>query len=723
MRLQFAFALLIASTPLFAAPSAVQVQDLGSLGGCPFPVGVGASGFGRNGTVVGRTHKLGVGDVPFAWTSDSGIRVISDTPGFAAAANGIGQVAGTLQPEEGPQQAFLWTPPASLTLISAPQANAITPQVMNDLGQVAGVVDLIGGEQHAFLWSAADGFKDLGSLGGSTLTVTDITENGLVVGHARLLNGEDRAFQWRNGGMIRELGTLGGNLSYAMAANEEGMVVGYSRTPDNNIHGFLYHKGKMTPLASPTIQSAAYAINEGGSIVGSGVDYGTNRAMLWSPAGVPQEIVGADIAVGINDAGVVAAYSGTGSGQSRRAHLWSTATGLLTPDDFEHDASSQAIGVTADGRLVSLREDWSGVRKAFVWSPSTGRALLDGLGGGYGRALHVNASGQVAGFSRTVLGYDRAFLWTPDGSGGGSMAEIPAPAGWHSTPVALNAAGAVAGSTFKAPGGFYTSGPSFFWPGNGETYSDLGQVSVVDVNDAGQVLGYQYPVSAFIWKAGAFTNLPPMGQGQIVPADINNMGQVVGRFNIDPWTIHAFSWKPGASPVDLGTLGGSYSEAVAVNDDGQIAGNSNLSGDSVSHAFRTVGGKKLIDLGALSAGGESTAMGMNKNGVVVGSSTLDDGSAFHAFLYDTRMRDLGDLVDPNGQFKAINDLKDVVGWRLAGESYEPRAFLSVAGAPIVDLPGLGGEISRAFAINAGGVAVGDALTLDGQQRAVLWRTR
>ena len=63
---------------------------------------------------------------------------------------------------------------------------------------------------------------------------------------------------------------------------------------------------------------------------------------------------------------------------------------------------------------------------------------FDGVGGGYSRALYINASGKIAGFSRTAKGYDRAFLWTPNSTGGGSMVEIPGPAGWSTAPIGLN---------------------------------------------------------------------------------------------------------------------------------------------------------------------------------------------------------------------------------------------------------------------------------------------
>jgi probable HAF family extracellular repeat protein len=729
---------LLSVLPLGAATLVTGPEDLGNLGGSMFPCSV--SGVGRNGTLAGGAERSSQVNVPIVWTSATGIKVIGTEPGYASAANGVGQVVGILRPENDLAKAFLWSPsPApegTITIISSPVATDITPQAINDLGQVAGVAYFTNsGEQHVFLWSQAGGFKDLGWLGGYVLAVNDITENGLVVGEARLANGDSHAFQSRNGGTIKDLGTLGGTLAIATAANDAGVVVGYSRGADGNTHAFMYSKGKMTALPSTSPESFAYGINASGMIVGGGGTYGVNKAMVWSPAGVPQEIEGASIAVAVNDNGMVAMTSGLGYQETPRAHLWSAGTFVLG-GPHEDDYNSQATGVTADGRLVALRQDWSGVNKVVVWNSAIDRTLLDGVGGGYSRALYVNASGKIAGFSRTVKGYDRAFLWTPNATGGGSMVEIPGPAGWSTAPVGLNASGAVAGVSYHyIPWAHeYTSGSSFYWPGSGPDYANLGQVTAVDLNDVGQILGYelhdlgygQYQTSSFVWKGG-FEQVPSIGTGNVIPADINNLGQVVGRFNVDPWNIHAFSWKSGTSPVDLGTLGGTYSEAVAVNDAGQIAGNSALADPLVTHAFRTTAtAKKMTDLGALAQDGQSVASAMNKNGVVVGIAS-SNGSVFRVFLYDTRMKDLGE-GDNNFRPAAINDFKDVVGSRLAPPTYGPHGYVSLGGAPIVDLPDfalpvISGENWRAFGINGAGVAVGDALLATGEQKAVRWRTK
>src|SRR5437588_10711818 len=51
---------------------------------------------------------------------------------------------------------------------------------------------------------------------------------------------------------------------------------------------------------------------------------------------------------------------------------------------------------------------------------------------------------------------------------------------------------------------------------------------------------------------------------------MNASGQVVGESAAAPFGIHAFSWTQTGGMVDLGTLGGDLSTASAVNARGQV---------------------------------------------------------------------------------------------------------------------------------------------------------
>ncbi len=53
---------------------------------------------------------------------------------------------------------------------------------------------------------------------------------------------------------------------------------------------------------------------------------------------------------------------------------------------------------------------------------------------------------------------------------------------------------------------------------------------------------------------------------------VNNVGQVVGRSRTSKGDLHAFLWTATDGMVDMGTLGGDDAQALALNDLGQAVG-------------------------------------------------------------------------------------------------------------------------------------------------------
>src|SRR5207302_6895959 len=161
----------------------------------------------------------------------------------------------------------------------------------------------------------------------------------------------------------------------------------------------------------------------------------------------------------------------------------------------------------------------------------------------------------------------------------------------------------------------------------------------------------------------------------------------------------------GGTTVGRGTLGGSESEAVAVNRRGQVAGHSRIAGAVVKHAFLIADPGSMVDLGSLGGGGAmSIAHDVNDAGAVVGLAETRTGQP-HAFLWTAAdgLRDLGALGAAPSIALGINNRRKVVG-------RSGHAFMWTEQAGLVDLGTLGGPTSCANAINEAGCIVGASQT-------------
>ena len=180
------------------------------------------------------------------------------------------------------------------------------------------------------------------------------------------------------------------------------------------------------------------------------------------------------------------------------------------------------------------------------------------------------------------------------------------------------------------------------------------------------------------------TDLGTLGGTYSQAYGINNDGQVVGGSYTTGDTIYAAFLYSGGVMTGLGTLGGTYGEARAINDNGQIAGGSYLMGDEIAHAFLYSGGV-MTDLGSF--GGASYGFGINNNGQVVGVSESTEYVA-HAFLYDEGvMYDLNSLIDPASgwelaQALGINNSGQIVGVGYLNGSGAAAFLLTPTAVPI-----------------------------------------
>ncbi|MEU6551017.1 hypothetical protein ABZ915_12175 [Streptomyces sp. NPDC046915] len=169
------------------------------------------------------------------------------------------------------------------------------------------------------------------------------------------------------------------------------------------------------------------------------------------------------------------------------------------------------------------------------------------------------------------------------------------------------------------------------------------------------------------------------------------------------------SAEPAAGSVqytvqDLGTLGGTRSQATAIDGD-TVVGSSLTSGDAAEHAFvYDLRRHTMTDLGTL--GGSSKATGVEGD-YVVGESELSDGSA-HGFTYDLRTRRLVDVGTLGGSSTDITGLDGdtVVGTSSLSGDVATHAFAySLRTRTMTDLGSLAGPSGHSTAAAVSGAIV------------------
>jgi probable HAF family extracellular repeat protein len=316
---------------------------------------------------------------------------------------------------------------------------------------------------------------------------------------------------------------------------------------------------------------------------------------------------------------------------------WVTGDANLTGDRTEH-AFLWRNGVMTDlGTLGGLN---SGVPTPVknTLGLITGvaqTATVDPLKENWG-ATFLCGNGPCKGFRNVVS----AFLWQD-----GIMTALPTLGGNNSGSLGSNNKGEVVGGTETA------------------------------IQDTSCVAPQKLLVDAVIWgpKLNEIHILPPFpGDPIAVAVAINDKSEVVGASSgcegpglFLTAGVHALLWRHG-KVTDLGNLGGNLgNNANAINNRGQVVGQSALSGNTFTHAFLWQDGT-MSDLGTLPGDLVSMATDINNRGQVVGNS-CDINFNCRPFLWENGvMTDLNILIPPNSPLQltfggGINDRGEIAG--------------------------------------------------------------
>jgi len=329
-----------------------------------------------------------------------------------------------------------------------------------------------------------------------------------------------------------------------------------------------------------------------------------------------------------------------------------------------------------------------------------------------------------------------------------------------SEPFYMNSKGEVVGASETAE-----IDPQFFglqqihavlWKGG--QIIDLGtlggnQAAAFGINNRGQIVGSSTNIipdpycffatvqqRAFIWENGNIRDIGTLGGNcagiGIVDANIhaiNEAGQIVGGSTTNPApnpltgspTWEPSLWDEGTGMTDLGTLGGAYGGAQAINNNGQIIGQSSISADPGAcngfpdnndlncHGFLWNQGK-LIDLTTSSIGGSPEFLAaINDEGEIIGWGVFPS-SPLEAFVWRKGVAtDLGHLDGCFSFTHSINSLGQIVGAAISCDGNSLRAFLWEQGS-MVDLntlvpPESDLQLIDATGINDRGEIVGDGV--------------
>jgi probable HAF family extracellular repeat protein len=325
----------------------------------------------------------------------------------------------------------------------------------------------------------------------------------------------------------------------------------------------------------------------------------------------------------------------------------------------------------------------------------------------------------------------------------------------YSMPAAINNLGSVVGTAYKGEQtcAFHYDYLKKFMDDAGGVNSRAFAISSTDfvVGDSFAVVPMEPRSHAAMFKNGYVTDLGVLpGQAYSRANGVNAIGQVVGYSGLqrDSTDSRAFMWT-GSGMIDIGTLGGAYAQAYAINDAGYITGASQTQGMGpmvTTHAFVYQAPRppyprhqRMTDLGVL-GGFSSYGMAINSYNHVAGYSTIGtDNERVHGFFYDgNKMTDLGSLGWPGTDTDVsvalgVNKSDQVVGYSYLpttpGNPLQQVAFLwrpNAGGGQMINLNKLlygNGKnylLISATAINDSGQIVATAYDIyEGGTHAVL----
>ncbi len=320
---------------------------------------------------------------------------------------------------------------------------------------------------------------------------------------------------------------------------------------------------------------------------------------------------------------------------------------------------------------------------------------LGTLGGNSSFARDINDRGQITGNANTANGRLHAYIWE-----NGFMRDLGfLPNGVDfSRGYAINENGTITGESDNNSSKAFVVFPNdttmtalFGLITNNPDGLNIAGGFGAGINDNLQIVGTMSRLSpsvirGFIYADGTVRDLGSIDELTTTPArawGINHFGQAVGLSRNAGGVSHATLWQNGTA-TDLGSLGGdtAFSEALRINDRGQIVGRSTvMAGVTGQNAFLWENGT-MRDLSRLEGVNFGRANDINAFGTIIGTSSQFEGFSGRAVIWrpgENAPTDLNSLLPPDSGWtlltaaEGINNHGQIVGFGTRGG--QTRAFL------------------------------------------------
>ena len=362
-----------------------------------------------------------------------------------------------------------------------------------------------------------------------------------------------------------------------------------------------------------------------------------------------------------------------------------------------------------------------GARPSYAASTTYTLTDLGTLGGESGATIarDINDAGQVVGQSQNASNQNQGFLWQNDGLI--KMKPIGTLGGQTSPARGINKDGQVVGFSrisstntqlraYLAQNGSPTSLGTLTYLSDSGTPTTYSNSEAWSINDDGQVVGRSFndppqgqPTTngrAVLWAKGQTSNPKDLREflkttySEVTYSEawsINNLDQVVGEVGVADQQAKAFLYDDNTGKVtDIDAAGRQdpdhpvfpykYSEAMAINDHGQVVGWSYRTtindppstppgpeGKAFLYEKGADGTATVRPLNPLDGDFYSRARDVDEFGRAVGWSRGTYGNEreqFSAVLWkDEQVTDLNDLIPANSRWRHTGDGK-ISGWKL-----------------------------------------------------------